>query len=84
MQSVTIFRQVAVSEAWRLPPGFYLNVEDAALFLGTSDETIRRYIVKGEITAEKQKGHAGLAGWRWIIPTAEVNRLRRLEMFPPR
>ena len=76
--TVTIFRDVPTG-TFKLPVGFYMNVEDAAIYLGKSDETVRRYIADGKIEAERQRGTHGLAGWRWIIPTKEINRLRRLD-----
>jgi hypothetical protein len=73
---VSVF--VLVSEdADKLPPG-YINVEDAANFLRVSDESVRRFISTGTLYAEKQYQAHGPVGWRWIIPTAGINRLKSL------
>jgi hypothetical protein len=51
----------------KLPPG-YINVEDAAVFLRLSDESVRRFIGHGTLDAEKQHQVHGPVGW--ILPTA--------------
>lgn len=77
-RSIRVFREVPLGlDLERLPDGF-VNVEDAARFLGVSDETIRRHIEEGRIKAVRQEGVHGRTGWRYIIPTSELNRLKRL------
>lgn len=76
MTSIRVFNEVSI-DLDRLPPGF-VSVEDAARWLGVSDETLRRHIAEGRIKAERQNATHGRAGWRYIITTAEVNRVRKL------
>lgn len=76
--TIRVFQEVPLDlHLDRLPPG-EVNVEDAARFLQVSDETIRRHIVEGRIKARREHDVHGRSGWRWVVPTSEVNRLRRL------
>ena len=71
-----MIRRVPVSSE-HLPPG-EVSVEDAAAYLKVSDETVRRYISLGRIEARVEQGSVGSMGWRYVIPTEELARLRRL------
>lgn len=62
----------------KLPSGFFMIVEDAANWLGVSDESLRRYVAAGRIDAVREEGTHGRMGWRWAIPTEELNRVKRL------
>jgi hypothetical protein len=73
---ITVFKLVE-EDVPKLPQGF-VNVEDAAIFLQVSDETVRRFIVEGELGGERQRHAHGPQGWRWVIPTRDVNRLKRV------
>jgi DeoR/GlpR family transcriptional regulator of sugar metabolism len=75
-RSLVVFQLVS-EDVPHLPPG-YINVEDAATYLQVSDETIRRLIVDGQLEAEKQRQAHGPSGWRWIVRTPSVNRLRKI------
>jgi DeoR/GlpR family transcriptional regulator of sugar metabolism len=75
-RSLVVFQLVSESIS-RLPAG-YVNVEDAATYLQVSDETVRRLIVDGQLEAEKQQQVHGPSGWRWIVKTASVNRLKKV------
>lgn len=77
-RSVRVFREVSLDLGLDRLPGGKMNVEDAARWLGVSDETIRRHIAEGRIKAEREQDVHGRTGWRWVIDTAEVNRLSRL------
>jgi len=76
-ETILVVREVPVT-AETLPPGG-VSVTDAARYLGVSDETVRRYIDAGRIRAERQAS-AGREGWRHVIPTEELNRVRRLSV----
>lgn len=62
----------------KLPAGFLMVIEDAAEWLGVSDESLRRYISAGRIEAVREEGTHGRMGWRWAVPTEELNRVKRL------
>lgn len=61
-----------------LPVGFLVGLEDAAQWLGVSDESLRRYIGAGRIEGVREEGTHGRMGWRWALPTEELNRVKRL------
>ena len=77
MKKVRIYRDHVVDGA-RLPSGHTITVEDAAVVLGVSDETVRRAISNGSIHAEREDGTHGRFGWRWVLATDEVNRVKKL------
>jgi len=78
MDTVEVVNEVSLHAA-TLPPG-YVSVKDAARLMGVTGETIRRYIADGKLAAkEVQYGARGRHGWRWVIPTSEVNRMRAVK-----
>lgn len=78
METIEVTQEVSISTS-PLPPG-YVSVKDAARLLGVTGETVRRYIADGKLAAkEVTYGARGRHGWRWVIPTSEVNRLRTIK-----
>lgn len=74
MDTVTVFQEVPT--LGDLPPGGFVNVEDAAAILGVTGETIRRWIANGKLIAQKDSTTYGRQGWRWVIAVAELEPLR--------
>ena len=58
-----------------LPPGL-LSLIDAAAILGVNPETLRRRIRKGQVDVVRQRPSPGRMGWRWLISTDELRRLK--------
>lgn len=77
MDRALVVFQLVPEDVSRLPLG-YVNVEDAATYLRVSDETVRRLIVDGRLEADQQQQAHGPAGWRWIVKTPSLNRLRKI------
>lgn len=68
-------------EAWdmaKLPSGFLVGLDDAADWLGVSDESLRRYVGANRIEAIREDGTHGRMGWRWAFTTDELNRVKKL------
>ena len=70
---VEVVNYVDPEEA-KLPAGL-VSVTDAARFLDVSDEWIRRRIASQELTMHKRRGR-GSAGWRFLVETAELNKMK--------
>lgn len=77
MVKVRLYRDIELDGS-RLPGGHFMSVEDAAVVLGVSDETVRRSISSGRMSATREEGTHGRFGWRWVVTTDEVNRVRKL------
>lgn len=73
-----IYKDLDESSLRSLPSGFFVGIEDAAKWLQVSDESLRRYIAAGRIEAVREDGTAGRMGWRWGVPTDELNRVKKL------
>lgn len=74
---VTVF-QVVDADAPKFPRAHWINVEDSAVVLDCSDETVRRLIENGDLQGRKQQAVHGPAGWRWIVPTDDLMRVRKV------
>jgi len=74
---------VDATDVDKLPPGL-LSLLDASICLGVSTQTVRNRIEIGQIAAVRQERSPGRMGWRWLVPTAEVRRLKGSGMFADR
>lgn len=74
---VRIYKDIEVGRA-PLPGGFRVRLQDAADYLGVSDESLRRYIKAGRIASVEEDGTQGRTGWRHALTTDEVNRVQRI------
>jgi predicted DNA-binding transcriptional regulator AlpA len=59
-----------------LPEQGFLDLRDAAKWLGISKTTLHEWINDGDVKAVKDEPYQGKMGWRWLIPTAELRRVK--------
>jgi len=59
-----------------LPDTGFLDLRDAARWLGVSKTTLHEWVNDGTVKAVKQEPYQGKMGWRWLLPTAELRRLK--------
>ncbi len=72
---VNFVRKVPIADG--LPNDGYLDLTDAALYLGVARSTMQRWLEEGRVTAIRDEPWGGRAGWRWLIPTSDLKRLHR-------
>lgn len=72
---LNVIRKVPMLEP--LPPGGYLDLTDAAKYLGVARSTMQRWLEEGRVEALRDEPHSGRAGWRWLIPTSDLKRVKR-------
>jgi excisionase family DNA binding protein len=53
-----------------------LTTQEAARELGVTDARIRQMIIEGACKAEKYEGEIFPAGYIWLVPQQEINRIR--------
>ncbi len=76
-RTITVWNDVSV-DAPRLPRGL-MSVEDAAAWIGVSDETLRRYIEDGTFQgASKERNTWGREGWRWVVDTSQLMAFKKV------
>lgn len=73
-----VWKDIETKGLTKLPSGYLVRLEDAAEWLGVSDETLRRYIAADRVEAIREDGTNGRMGWRWVFETDEINRLKKL------
>ena len=74
---VRVWQEVSI-DARRLPAGF-ISVEDAAVWIGVSDETMRRYIREGMFTGVTEEDESwGREGWRYVIDTQALMAFKKV------
>lgn len=79
-----IYKDIDTKGLAKLPSGFLVGLEDAASWLGVSDESLRRYIAADRIEAVREDGTHGRMGWRWAFMTDELNRIKKLAVTTER
>ncbi len=60
-----------------LPTKGYLDLRDSARWLGVSRTTVHEWINEGQVKALKDEPYPGKVGWRWLVPTSELRRVRK-------
>lgn len=60
-----------------LPREGYLDLTDAARYVGVARSTMQRWLDTGRVSAVRDEPWGGRAGWRWLIPTRDLAPLRR-------
>ncbi len=59
-------------------PSGWQTIADTAAILHVSRDTVLRWVKAGKFPgAHRQAGVAGYTGWRWMIPTADIEATRR-------